>query len=441
MDELLGKGLSVFVLSKFVVLTSAHLVLLALPLAVLLSSIMTMGNLAENSELVAMKASGLSLIRILKPIIVGMFLLAVGAFFFANNVLPVANLKFKSLLWDITQKKPALSLDENIFYNGIEGYSIRVGKKLKNNRLRDVLIYDHSTEDLAKNKKVIRAERGKMEKTPDGRYLLLTLHHGVSYDESVDEKKEGEDHPMITTTFEKQVLRFDLMGFKLQRTSEDLFKNNNQMLNLDQLYYAKDSLKQEREDRDSMYRAHLKKYIWAKEADTQNIGESARDTFPRSSPFQSLSNERKLAVLDMAIKRARELKGYAERSAEEIRKKEKSLRKLSVEIHRKFTFPLACLVLFFIGAPLGALTKKGGFGMPVIFSILFFLAYHMLSITGEKMAESGKIEPALGMWLATLVLGPLAIFLTYKASLDSQLLHWNSYSRFFRNLFKSSGKE
>lgn len=443
MDELLGKGLGALVLGKFVLYTSAHLVLMALPLAVLLSSIMTFGSLSENSELVAMKAAGLSLFRIMRPAIVAMLLLAVGTFFFANNVWPVANLKFKSLLWDITQKKPALTLEENVFYQGLEGYSIRVKEKTENNGLRDVLIYDHSSEDLADNKKVIRAERGRMKKTSNGRYLLLTLFDGVSYDEDVNDKKERRsNHDLIRTTFEQQRLRFDLMGFKLKRTDEDLFKRNNQMLNIDQLWGAIDSMEERYRSKDSSYQVHIKDQL-ALTPGRDTLTEKTERSDSSSSPFvpfKGLKEEKKTSALSLAIKRIRDFKGHLEENSKDKKKILERLDKHAVEIHRKFTLPLSCLILFFIGAPLGALIKRGGFGLPVIFSVVLFLIYHMLYITGEKMAESGKLAPVTGMWLPVLVLAPLAGFLTFKAARDSQLLDLDSYVRFFRNLTRKSGQ-
>ncbi|MEO0404506.1 MAG: LptF/LptG family permease, partial [Bacteroidota bacterium] len=244
LDELLGKGLETTVILELMVYASARLVNLALPLALLMSSIMTMGALAEHYELTAMKSAGVGLLRILRPLTVTVLIIAISAFFFSNNVWPIANLKFRTILYSITQQRPTLNLDEGVFYGGIDGFSIRTTKKDKDTgMLYDVLIYDHHDADMG-NKTVIRAERGEMKQTDDKRYLLFTLYNGYSYDEQKEEKKKRSQriYPHIHNTFEEQVLVIDLSSLSFNKADENLFKRAYEMMTIAQLDEATDSL-------------------------------------------------------------------------------------------------------------------------------------------------------------------------------------------------------
>ena len=241
-DDLVGKGLEWDIIAKLLFLASSTFVPLALPLAILLSSLMMFGNLGEHYELVAAKSAGISLIRIMRPLIIVSFLISGLAFYFSNVVLPVANLKFLSLLWDVRGKKLAFNIKEGVFYNGIEGYVIRVGKKDQDgNTIRDVMIYDHVKH--RGNTSVTLAEWGKMELTPDKRFLIFKLYNGINYEERVDLRNAGKTRPFQRTKFNEQFQSFDLSGFQLTRTDEKLFKSNYEMLNVTQLRHSMDSIK------------------------------------------------------------------------------------------------------------------------------------------------------------------------------------------------------
>ena len=432
-DDLVGKGIDTIIIIKLMVYVSVTLVPLALPLSLLLSSLMTFGNLAEHFEITACKSAGVSLQRIMRPLIITAFLICGSAFYFSNYILPIANLKMNALLYDVRQQKPALLIKEGIFYNGIDGYSIRVGKKERDGQtLRNIMIYDHS--ENRGNTKLILAESGKMAMSDDERYLLLYLYKGSSYEER--ENKPGRSsRPLMRSEFEEELVRFDLSSFKMTRTNEQLFKDNYQMLNLRQLSFASDSLEKKIKDKQNEFYKVLTGMI--------NI-----DTGKTQTAFVPLSNntyfikyfpaDRQKMIVSTATYSVRNLKNMTDDMVQDMEIKSKSLAKHQIEWQRKFTLSFACLILFFIGAPLGAIIKKGGLGTPVVVSIIFFLIYHVISISGEKFAREGVILPWKGMWLSSIILLPIGIFLTYKATTDSGLFDKDTYTRYFNRLFKKS---
>lgn len=443
-DDFMGKGLEYSIIAELLFYASANLVSLALPLAVLLSSIMTFGSLAEQYELVAMKSSGLSLFRILAPLIVFISLTASGAFYFNNNLAPMANLKFKSLLWDVTHAKPSMELSDGVFYNGIDGYSLRVTEKdKKTNVLHDLLIYEHNKKNPG-NKRVIRAKEGVMEKTADGRYMTLNLKNGVSYDEIGDVR--DKDHPQIRSEFEQDIIVMDLSSFDMQRTDEDLWKNHMKMLSMQQLQTSIDSLVTQKEKRNKDFLLYMDRRISFSdtvETDSVQVSTLAPDITSASErrvtalppdsaasfDFNDLSVLEQRRVVNVAINITRNGKNYMNRTQNEIENRDEYINKHRIEWHRKLTLSFACVILFFIGAPLGAIIKKGGLGLPVIFSVVFFLIFHISSMTGEKMVESGVLLPFTGMWLSSMILLPIAIFLTYKAANDAALFDRDTYIR------------
>jgi len=430
-DDLVGKGLDWFTIGELIFYTSATLVPLALPLAILVSSIMTYGNMAEQFEIVAAKSAGVSLQRLMRPLFVVAVITSALAFYFSNYVLPIANLKMGSLLYDVRQQKPALYIREGIFYNGIDGYSIRVSRKSPDGKkIYNVMIYDHTKGNG--NNKVIVADSGIMTSTSDQKYLLVTLFSGNSYEESNKRKKNYDTHPLTRFAFKSQLIRFDLSTFKLSRTNEDLFKDNWQMLNFRQLTYAIDSLNKKYDQRRAdMVRDSKIYFSMLRDSDMiKNIPASVvgRDPAERSKDV-SLN-----AVMETALSSARNQKTYFENNAQELDSKQSNITRFTIEWHRKFTLSIACFILFLIGAPLGAIIRKGGLGMPIVVSIIFFLFFHVTSITGEKFAKEGVIFPKEGMWIAPLILLPIGLILTYKATRDSSLLDMDAYLNFFRKL-------
>lgn len=382
-DDFMGKGLEFMVIMELLVYASANLVNICLPLAVLLSSIMTFGNLSENFELVALKSAGISLLRIMFPLTLFVIMLTFGAFYFANNIAPVATLKFKSLLYDITQAKPSIELRDGIFYNGIEGYSIRVSHNdRETGDLNDMLIYDHAKKQTG-NKTVIRAKKGRMEQTNDKRFLILTLQDGYSYDESGTDQAKKSTYPMVRNEFEKDILRIDVSGFMLQRSDEDQWKNHMQMLTMGQLRESIDSLHVLYDQRQSDYYRYMNRSIRLR-------NDSAQIDWSKQEPedfFAGLNYQMKRRTVNIALNIAQNGENHTGAVDQEMENRMTYINRHFNEWHRKLTLPFACLVFFFIGAPLGALIKKGGLGLPVVISVLFFLLFHITSITGEKMAK------------------------------------------------------
>jgi lipopolysaccharide export system permease protein len=431
-DDFVGKGLDLTIIAELMFYASANLVPMSLPLAILLSSIMTLGTLAEQYELVAMKSSGLSLFKILRPLTLFILLVAVGAFYFNNNVSPVASLKFKSLLWDVTQKKPSLELKEGVFYNGIEGYSIRISEKdEETNQLYDMLIYQYDKE-IPGNRRVIRAKEGKMVKTSKSNSLTLHLKNGVSYDEVLS--KDKDEFPHIKNEFAEDYILLDLSGFDLQRTDEDLWKSHMKMLSMDQLRDAIDSLYVQRDKRKEDFMRYMDRSI-AMTDSVQSVMPINTDTLPPIS-FDALTLMEKRQALNVAMNLTRNAKNYMLRTQEELAGRNEYINKHKIEWHRKLVLSFACVVLFFIGAPLGAIIKKGGLGLPVIFSVFFFLVFHITSISGEKMVSTGSMTPFTGMWLSTMVLLPIALYLTYQAAKDAALFDADVYTRFIERIGK-----
>lgn len=421
-EDLVGKGLEWYVIVELLVYASASLVTMALPLAILLSSIMTFGNLGENYELVAMKSAGISLQRIMRPLIIFSIILSGIAFYFSNSIWPIANLKFKRLLYDINHTKPALDLKPSIFYKEIDNYVIRISSKGEDNEtLNDVIIYDHSESN--DNRKVIKANSGKMFITGDQRFMVLELYDGYQYDEM-----RGKNNPLLRSDFEKHTIRMELTGFNMNETDESLWKSHYQMMNVGQLNVAIDSLDSTIEQRvDDFVQAIDYRMIFL--SDTTYHPDSFDVDTSGFALMADLESTEKVQVYSTAINLSRANKTYAASMQDELKNRFKTLNRYIIEWHRKFTLSVACLVLFFVGAPLGAIIRKGGLGMPVVVSVMFFLIWHITSITGEKLVKQGEMSGISGMWMATVLLTPIGIFLTYKATTDSVLLDSTFYNR------------
>jgi len=429
LDELVGKGLSIWVIIKLLLYASARIVNMALPLAILMSSIMTFGALSENNELTSMKSAGISLFRIMRPLVIFSIVLSIGSFFFANNIWPVANLKFRTLLFSVMQQRPAFNLEEGVFYTGIDGISIRVMKKDKESGdLYDVLIYDHR--DKARgNRTVIRADKGIMEQTEDKRFLVLTLHNGVTYDEQLEKKKRDQDFPLVMGTFEKSIIRLDLSSFFFKNGNEDVFEHSYEMMSVAQLNEAIDSLDVRLDSvKIKLAETNLKSLHYK----TKEFVASP-DTVTGWFMDDLSEREKDRAVINAKeqTKRSREAIG---RQDEELFNRKKFITRHKIEWHRKFFLAVACLVLFFIGAPLGAIIRKGGLGLPTIIALGLFIFYQLLTIAGEKMTKSLIIEPWFGMWMSTALLMPLSIWLTYKASKEATLVDKEAYIKFFNKI-------
>ncbi len=448
-DDLAGKGLAISVLAELMFYVSASLVPLALPLAILMASLMTMGSMGENYELTAMKASGISLYRIVAPLAIFCIFLSFSGFIFSNYVLPVSNLKMNSLIWDITNQRPELNLREGIFYSGIDGYSIRIGKKDYNtNLLTNIKIYDHTKGNG--NTTVMVADSSYMKVTADKKHLVVTLLSGYNYEEMSDNRpRTSSKNPAHRDKFSKQEIRIPLSGFKLQRTDENLFKQNYKMMSIRQLKRYSDSLQNDVNFKtNQLYKSLMYSQILRYRPSTiQNkvpIDSLKIDSLKRLN-FDTLYNkftaQHKVSMVISALSEARESKTYIMSSQMNIEDIGRRMRKYQIEWWRKFTLSGACLIFFFIGAPLGAIIRKGGLGMPVVVSVMFFVLYYIISISGEKIAREGFMDPGIAMWISGIVLLAVGIFLTRKATRESTFLNIDTYINFFKKLGNLSFKK
>jgi lipopolysaccharide export system permease protein len=550
-DELVGKGLEINIIGELLLYASSGLVPLALPLAVLLSSLMTFGNMGEFYELTAIKASGISLRRVMMPVVIMVAFITVGAFFFSNNVLPITNLKMRSLRFDVQQLRPEVSITEGAFYNGLGNYSIRVSKKDPvTNILYDIKIYDHSRNKG--NVDVTTADSGRMKMTADRRNMIMTLWNGYKYTE-VDEGRRirNRSYPHRLLKFSEQHIIIEMTGFEFSRSNESIFKNSYQMLNVQQLKKAGDSLKNElyvksrefsrsliknslfkltREPRISFInsgspgfpntqglpnrlieqraaerkaaaierrrkaavaavaadkngtemkaamaaapkngaketeatvavtgkgmaavdarKAEAKRAATQRRADLEHGNDIPVDSSAKADSvmivkhlkkienFDSLFNSFDLNERQRIIKTASGLISQNQflivNTTSNMDYVTRLLRRHEIEWHRKFTLSFACLIFLFIGAPLGAIIRKGGLGLPTVISTLLFILYYIISLTGEKFVRESVMTSVQGMWLSSFVLIIAGIFLTYQATNDSAILNIDTYLNWVR---------
>lgn len=438
-DDLVGKGLDVLVIAELLLYTSAGLVPMALPLSTLLASLMTLGNLGEHNELLAMKSAGISLPRIMHPLIIITIFISLGGFFFSNNVLPYSNLKMTTLLWDVKQQRPDLSIRVGEFNDDIEGFSIKIGgRDFHTNLMTDILIYDHSSQDG--NFLVTVADSGYMHMTSDEKFMKITLFSGYSYEEMIEKRtvRRSKDakFPARSNHFEKQVLLMELEGFGFERSNEDLFKSSFHALNLNQLAHTEDSLTTEIDNRlrgsnEALLNGILFRNPFLLTRDSAAV---VKHTMHVDSLILTSTDNQQMEYAGKAIVTARSAKNHINSTVSELHSRNKHLVRHTIEWHRKFALSFACFVFFFIGAPLGAIIRKGGLGMPVVVSVLFFVFYYVISITGEKFAKELVWHPSLGMWVSSFILLPLGIFLSYKATTDSVIMNADFYMKFFKRI-------
>lgn len=443
-DDFVGKGIDVITMLRLVVYLSATLVPLALPLAILLSSIMTFGNLGETFELVAIKSAGIGLLRFMLPLTVVAILLSGMAFMFNNYVIPVANLKMKTLHYDLVNKKPAFDLKEGVFYTTIPDYAIKVSKKENDSVLHNVIIFETST---GPQDNFVAAEKGIMRVSADKRYLEFTLFNGWRYEEHGNRYGNNTDYIRLGFKEYKKVL--DLSSLQLARTSDSTYKDRYEMLSTRQLGKNIDSINKtldkfaERDRRELQRYLGISKYLdtgWLHvKAPPVKKGASFIDQLPdsvRTSKTDSNLRAVKQTVINESISYANSLKSSIEGPSWDFDGKRKELRMHKMTYHEKITMSIAVLVLFLIGAPLGSIVRKGGIGTPVVFAVIFFVIFFLLNNFGKKFVKEDVLQPAAGMWLATAVLLPIAAFLIVKALNDSQLFNKEFYFRIYRSVRK-----
>ncbi|SDO09874.1 lipopolysaccharide export system permease protein [Pedobacter steynii] len=437
-DDLIGKGFEWYVILELMYYASAANVSMALPLSILLSSIMTFGTLGENYELVAIKSAGVSLQKAMMPLLVLIGFIAIGSFLFSDVMLPKANLKFGSLLWDIRNKKLSFLIKEGVFNNSIPGYSIRVDKKGSDGvSLEGVMIYDHTSNNgIAK---IIIAKEGKM--ASDEKNLLLKLKNGVRYEESSGQNSSYNPRQQFTRMrFKETDQKFDISSFKMNRTDEQGFRNNTQMLNLKGLVKKEDSLSKELDSVNKFAAMTVSSYFKQNNYVKGYTKVKAAEKVINKPVLSLLPVNQKLSIIQSALDQANSIKQTTSGRMADYGDRVRNIIKVQIEYQKKFTLAASCLLLFFIGAPLGAIIRKGGLGLPVVMAIVFFLIYHIIATVAEKSAITGTLAPFFGPWLAIIILSPVGAFLTYKATVDSALFDVNNLKQLLVSLFKKKKK-
>lgn len=466
-DDIVGKGASLWIIIELLFYLSLSLFPTALPIAVLISSVMLMGNLAENYELASFKSAGVPLLRIMRPLIFLTTIIAVFSFFCSNNFIPVANLKFKSRLYDIRKQKPTLSLEEGVFNDDFKDIIIHIGAKGDDNiSIEDILIYDHSNYNRDRTS-IITAAKGEMFATSSQEFFVMNLFDGSQYQE-LEPSGKGKDknHPFLRTTFKEWTRIFDLSEFELNRTDEKLFKSHQTMLSTRQLLIAIDSIDHKIEKRNKQLYNHIGKYFqYSKDSaySNQKVFDSSNKlrkvnenkikpitskdfeqkiTKPLneySSILETFINRDRTTILNKAKSFSRSIHNQTKTTQTTLSKIMESKIKHIYELNIKFSMAAACIIFLFIGAPMGAIVRKGGFGYPLLISIIFFMLFIVLNLICKKLAQTAVIPPGLAAWIPCMILFPLGILLTYKAMNDSKILNIDRYLAFLRFITKALG--
>ncbi|MEM9918240.1 MAG: LptF/LptG family permease [Bacteroidota bacterium] len=485
-DDIVGKGVSFFMLMELLSYLSISLVPTALPIAILISSVMVMGNLAERYELASFKSAGVPLLRVMQPLMYVTLSISFLSFVTSNNIIPVSNLQFKSRLYDIRKQKPALALETGVFNDDFRNLIIHIGAKGKDNRsIEDILIYDHNNYNRGKATMIL-AKKGEMYTTHDRRFFVMNLLEGTQYQETQQTVK-GKDktYPFVRTSFSEWTKVFDLSEFEINETNKELFKSHYSMLSSSQLRSAIDSIERKIDKRYESMSEQVGKYFRAfktvKIVDTtlldkapelpgdsieitSNLLESKKiQQLQKSKPkkqsgkkavtLQNLQNEldKPLAeypsllktlkikdqtrFLNRAKSSARSIHGQADTANSTINREEESKVKHVFELNIKKSMALACFIFLFIGAPMGAIVRKGGFGYPILIAIIFFMLYIVLNIFCKKLAESFVLPAIVAAWMPCIVLFPIGMILTYRAMNDSKVVNIDRYVQFFIRIF------
>ena len=432
-DDLVGKGLDAAVIIELIMYATVNMIQMGLPLAVLLATIMTMGNLGENYELLAMKSAGMSLLKIVRPLVFVVLLISVGSFFIINNLAPYSNRKMFSIIHDIQRQNQALEFQDGLFFNGIDNMSIRVERQNPETKLlTGVLIYDNRS--AGGDMTTTIADSGYIRLSDDKRYLLVTLFNGSTYEHTRSSQWYTKS-TLRRHTFERQDGQIPMTGFDFERSDENLFSGSSQTLNINELQHNIDSLEMAvNKTTTTAYNPLLRDQIFIKDPDAISPPDSIYvdrsekkyaklllDSVPLLTTRQKqkmYSNARQSAIS------ARNSFSFDESTSKEALNQ---LYRNKNEWHRKWALPVSIFIFFLVGAPLGAIIRKGGLGTPIVISVIFFVIYYIISMTGEKMAKEGTWSSLLGMWISSIVLFPLAVYLTNKATNDSALLDFDWY--------------
>jgi lipopolysaccharide export system permease protein len=490
LDDFLGKDLGLAIFSELIFYFSMNMVPNSLPLAILISSLMTFGNLGEHHELTALKGSGISLVRTLVPIFVIVLGIAVGLYFFNNIIVPKANLKAYSLLYDIKQKKPALNIKEGSFYNGLPGYSVKVTKKFPDGKsLKGVMIYNHTAG--RGNTDLIVADSGYMYTFMNEKYLALELFNGTSFTEYLNNTSSIYPAQFVQNQFDKSKIVFSLASFDLQKTQQELFASNKYMKNIRQLNKDVDSLRNEYDqlrdrmktniqpfytyhfhDSEKRPQQHKKNKRTRRDKDSRKKDSIEMDSLVKLDSISKKDNvvkkdtiakqgvlsknnpglkpdsirkgndqADKMLILSRAVNQARSIKSYTLGHADQLKYIRREGNGFEIEKYKKYVQSIACIIMFLIGAPLGAIIRKGGLGIPILIGIVFFIIFYVISMMGEKWAKENLVEVAYGMWLPIVILLPVGLFFLKQAKNDARLFESDVYRVIFDKIARIFSKK
>jgi len=483
-DDIIGKGAGLLMLMELISYMVVSLIPMALPIAILISSVMVLGNLAERYELSSMKSAGIPLWRIMFPLMIIAAGISVFSFYCSDSLIPISNLQFKSRLYDIRKQRPTLSMEEGIFNDDFKGFVIRIGKKDRDDEgIEDVLIYDHSKSNENRMTS-IAADKGKMYTSKDERFFVMHLQDGYQYYELKPTYNEGKrSYPFVRTEFEEWTKVFDLSVFNIQETDKDLFKSHHTMLSVSQLRDAIDTIDYSINLRNKNFAKNFDRYFdqfELIEAEKEMLNENNSDkieidslgsegmkyvkkkasqkrkmqrstwkplfqTIPEDfsaieSLIETFPRSNRAELLEKSKSYARSISTQANTTESSLVRIVENRVKHIFELHSKFSLAVACFIFLFIGAPMGAIVRKGGFGYPILISIIFFMIYVTLTIMGKKLAESNTLPAALAAWGPCLILFPIGVWLTIKAMNDSKLLNVDRISIFLNKLISKIGK-
>lgn len=437
-DDFVEKGLDFGVLAQFFGLGSVTLVSQALPLAILLAALMTFGNFGEKLELLAMKAAGIPLLRIMAPMVIFCSLLGVVSFFFQNIISPAAQMKLYTVMYSIKQSSPESEIPEGVFYNKLDGYNIYVDKKdEKSGTLHNVMIYD-VTQGFEKSN-ILVSDSARIANTDDEKHMILTMYSGEQFSNLTDQQFEKKNRPYRRETFREKTVMIEIEGgFEMKDAS--IMKGNAASKNIQELEIAIDSLGLAndsigRYNYNSLKRTTYNAKVAFNEEDLERIENTAVQNINADSVFNVATKKSKLIWKRSTLNKVKQMKVDYEINDKILHSLDKDLNKHKITWWEKFTLSISCLIFFFIGAPLGAIVRKGGLGYPVLISVATFILYYIFNTSGYKMAREGEWNIWFGAWISTMVLAPLGIFFTYQANKDSTLFNSDAIGSFFRMLF------
>ncbi|MFN8394343.1 MAG: LptF/LptG family permease [Bacteroidia bacterium] len=457
--DLFGKGLETLTVLKIFAFASISLMVLAMPVAVLLSSLFTTGSFGENYELAAMRSAGMSLPRVIRPMVFATLVVSMISFGLSSYVVPWANLKLYAILYDVQQLKPVFRLEPGHFNSGIDNYVIRItDKDVSKEMLYGITIYDHTRygrdtmpvmyynrgtpgefgvirDSSSINNRFVTAQSGTLKLDPYGRYMHMMLYHGATYEGRREPNRYGtQTERFVRVFFDSLYYNFDMQGYGAEHTEESAFSTHHYMLNLSQLRGAMDSIETVKKGLVGQFSAALEENL---KIDSSFIEvDSLTYAIPPENILQYFPKNKRAYILQDAVARTSQSRILAQQAVKLLEEQDMKVREREIEFHFKISLPLACLIFLFIGAPLGAIIRKGGVGVPMVVSVVLYLTFYVIMIQGKKMATENVLEPWVGAWLPVFVMLPLALILSLESTSTIQLFSGDNLWRFSRNLVR-----